>query len=525
MPRSKRPLAKATPNASIPSEDRSSILPMMKGSKTKGANTAIDIKKYDYLIDMELEYCRLSHELYREWMLLGVPEMGVNASFKYSDRTKAPDYALLRREVQDFIKHALEEQKNAPQRGSIVSRNPEKEVPGNRRPAAVKVGSSSQSSDKLPISKNIETRDDRSIGNVDLDEEVVSKSGSQAAGRNSNGRATGSRRNRSGENENAVIESENTSTIVSTSKSSSNPTTKSVLTDQETKRCREKLRSILMADEKEFGNEEYKYTPSTVQFELQIYLYDLMRFGYKFCDLIGVSKKDFDEFMVSAPGMSKEEGIQNEVCRRSWDLLRELEKERRDDASSNGKTKRTSSSGTKRTSGGEDEGLPKKKKRNIQNEDLMDLIANIGLDDDEDEEYGAIEVYDTCDSLREKIREYLDQTSVSQAAFCRALSKSLDDQKVTPAQLKSFMSKNGPKSGNTSLAFYAGYCFMEKVRLFEKREKSEFRLEMEDIWDGTQPITYGRPGFDIWTPENQCYVVSATSTLGIDDYGVEHRFK
>ncbi|TGO25296.1 hypothetical protein BPAE_0083g00290 [Botrytis paeoniae] len=523
MPRSKKPLAEATPNASIPSEDRNSKLPIMG---------------YDYLIDMELEHCRLSHELYKEWMLLGVPEMGVDAFFMYSDRTKAPDFALLRREVQDFLKFAIEQQREPPKKDSNVSRKIQKDVPGNKRPAVVKVGGSSQSSDKLPISKNVETRDNCSIDNGDLDEENVSKSSSQAAGKSSNRRAAGSRRNRAKDNENAVIEPENTSTIVSTSKSNSKPSHQpsprlltlhrqlnpSLRTKKQSVAVK-KLRSILMADEKGFGKEENKYTPSAVQFELQIYRNGFVGFRYKIWDLIGVSQKDFDEFMVSAFGMSKEEGSQNEVCRRSWDLLRELEKERRDETSSNGKTKQTSSSGTKRAPGGEVEGLPKKKKRNILNEKIMEDIAIIALDDDEDEEYGAIEVYDTCDSLREKIREYLDQTSVSQAAFCRALSKSLGDQKVTPAQLRSFMSKNGPKSGNTSLAFYAGYCFMEKVRLFEKKEKSEFRLEMEDIWDGTQPITCGNPGFDIWTPENQCYVVSATSTLGIDDYGVEHYFK
>ncbi|KAF7894523.1 uncharacterized protein EAF01_009974 [Botrytis porri] len=520
MPRSENPLAKATPSASTPSEDRVSTLPVIEENKAKDDDTAIDFKKYDHLIDMELERCRLSHELCKEWMSLGVSSISREAFFMYMDRTKAPDYIVLRRELQNFIEFALEEQKISSQRGSIVPRNPEKEVPGNKTLAVVKVGSSSQSSERLPISKNAQTQDNRSIDNVDVDEEIVSKSGSQAAGKSSNGRATDSRRNRAEHNENAVIEPENTSTIVSTSKSNSQPTTKSVLTDQETKRCREKLRSILMADDDGFGKEENKCTPSAVQFELQFYRNGFIGFGYKLCDLIGVSQKDFDEFMVSAFGMSQKEGSQNEVCRRSWDLLRELEKERRDEASSNGKTKQTSSSGTKRAPGGEAEGVPKKKKRNIQNEDPMDLIASIGLDDDEDGVYGAIEVYDTCDSLREKIQVYLDETSVSQTAFCRAISKSLDDQKVTPSQLKFFMSRSGAKAGKTSLAFYAGYCFMEKVRLVEKKEKSAFRLEMENIWDGTQPFTYGRMGFDIWTPEDQTFFVSATSILEIDEYGV-----
>ncbi|TGO65904.1 hypothetical protein BOTNAR_0073g00290 [Botryotinia narcissicola] len=525
MPRSKKPLARATPNASAPSEDRSSMLPIMEVNKTKDDDTAIDFKKYDHLIDMELERCRLSHELCKEWTSLGVSQTSRDAFFMYVDRTKAPDYTVLRRELKNFIEFALEEQENDLQRGSIVSRKTQKEVPGNKKPAVIKVGSSSRSSNKLPISTNVETRANRSINNLYLDEEIVSKSNSQAAGNSSNGRATRSRRNRNEDNENIVIEPENTSTTVSTSKSNSKPTIKSVLTDQETKRCREKLRSILMADEKGSGKEEYKYIPSLVQFELQTYLNDFMGFGCKFWDLIGVSQKDFDDFMLSAFCMSREEGSQNEVCRRSWDLLRELEKERRDEASSNGKAKPTSLSGIKRAQGGEVEGLPKKKKRNIQNEDLMDVIANIALDDDEDGEYGAFEVYDTCDSLREKIREYLDETGVSQTALCRALSKSLDDQKVTSAQLKSFMSKKGPKAGNTSLAFYAGYCFMEKVRLFEKREKSEFRLEMEDIWDGTQPITYVLTGFDIWTPQNQFVIGSATATLEMDEYGVLHYFE
>ncbi|KAF7906692.1 hypothetical protein EAF00_000971 [Botryotinia globosa] len=501
-------------------------MPRSRGNKTKDDDTAIDFKKYDHLIDMELERFRLSHELCKEWASLGVSQISRDAFSIYMDRTKAPDYTVLRRELKNFIEFALEEQENDLQRGSIVSRKTQKEVPGNERPAVIKVGNSSRRSNKLPISKNVETRANRSIDSLDLDKEIVSKSNSQAAGNSSNGRATRSRRNRTEDNEKAVIEPETTSTTVSTSnKSNSKPTIKSVLTDQETKRCREKLRNILMADEKGFGKEEHRYIPSLVQFELQTYLDDFMGFGCKFWDLIGVSQKDFDDFMLSAFCMSRDEGSQNEVCRRSWDLLRELEKERRDEASSKGKAKPTSSSGTKRAQGGEVEGLPKKKKRNIQNEDLMDVIANIALDDDEDEEYGAIEVYDTCDSLREKIREYLDETGVSQTALCRALSKSLDDQKVTPAQLKSFMSKKGPKAGNTSLAFYAGYCFMEKVRLFEKKEKSEFRLEMEDIWDGTQPITYGRTGFDIWTPQNQFVIGSATATLEMDEYGVLHYFE
>lgn len=124
---------------------------------------------------MELERYRLSHELCKEWMSLGVSQMSRDAFFTYVDRDKEPDYTVLRRELQSFIEFALEEQKNPPQKDSIVSRKTQKDIPGRRRPAAVKVGSSSQSFDKLPASKNVETRDDRSIDNVDLDEETGSK--------------------------------------------------------------------------------------------------------------------------------------------------------------------------------------------------------------------------------------------------------------------------------------------------------------------------------------------------------------
>lgn len=225
-------------------------------------------------------------------------------------------------------------------------------------------------------------------------------------------------------------------------------------------------------------------------------------------------------------GLSQDEGSQNEVCRKSWDLFRELEQERRDESSSKKSAGSSGSSsenskGTKRVAAAECEVASKKKKRSTGDEEEAEIIAEIELDD---EDIGGVEVYDTCDSLREKISEYLEQKEVTQAAFCRALSKSMiNGKKVTPAQLKAFMAKDGAKAGNMSAAFYAGYCFMEKIRLFKKEPKSEFRLDMEDIWDGTQPITDGRLGFDIWNSDNTAYVVPAwVSGIEYDDYGIMH---
>jgi hypothetical protein len=46
-----------------------------------------------------------------------------------------------------------------------------------------------------------------------------------------------------------------------------------------------------------------------------------------------------------------------------------------------------------------------------------------------------------------------------------------------------FEKKDGPVERSTSPVMYAAYVFFEKIRLRNGVEKTEFRLEMEDLWE------------------------------------------
>jgi hypothetical protein len=159
-----------------------------------------------------------------------------------------------------------------------------------------------------------------------------------------------------------------------------------------------------------------------------------------------------------------------------------------------------------------------KKKVKKEDENKETDVSGINLDGEED---GEVPVYDTCDEVRKKIRAYLAGPSVTQAAFCREISKTYTDgKKVIGAQLSSFLGKKGPNAGNTSMAFYASYVFFEKLRIRDGKKKTSFREEMEEIYDGSQPFGNPKPGMDLKTLlSNQSYIVSRESQPYEDKYG------
>jgi hypothetical protein len=141
-------------------------------------------------------------------------------------------------------------------------------------------------------------------------------------------------------------------------------------------------------------------------------------------------------------------------------------------------------------------------------------VSDIYLDGEDESE---VEIYETCDSMRAMVAEHLRKDDVVQAAFLREVSKCFGDnpKKMSAAQLKSFMSKEGAHSGATSAFFYGAYVYFEKLRIKNGEEKSEFREDMEEIW------TY-RPfetqcGFP--RKGNQTYVISNGMELYEDEYG------
>lgn len=105
-------------------------------------------------------------------------------------------------------------------------------------------------------------------------------------------------------------------------------------------------------------------------------------------------------------------------------------------------------------------------------------VSDIRLDGEDTKE---VPVYDTCDEVRTKIRDFL-KLKVSQSAFCRAIAKSFpQERKIQTRQLSAFLEKDGPTSGNTSCIFYGAYVFFEKLRIKEGQPKSQMRQEMEKI--------------------------------------------
>lgn len=83
-----------------------------------------------------------------------------------------------------------------------------------------------------------------------------------------------------------------------------------------------------------------------------------------------------------------------------------------------------------------------------------------------------MEIHDTCDDVRRKVRAHLRKPGVTQAEFCREISKCLGrgETSIQSAQLASFLKKKGPMAGNTSKAFYASYVYFEKMQREEAEE-------------------------------------------------------
>ena len=141
-------------------------------------------------------------------------------------------------------------------------------------------------------------------------------------------------------------------------------------------------------------------------------------------------------------------------------------------------------------------------------------------------------IYDTCDEIvstivltkisreltrnpfqRRKIGLHLRKDGVTQAQFMRDLSAQFHTQtvKIQSNSLNTFRGQKGATAGSRSNVFYAAYCFFEKIRIKEKKAKSEDRLDMEDI--------YGVNGVPRDIAPNQKYICSAWSYVYEDRYG------
>jgi hypothetical protein len=91
-----------------------------------------------------------------------------------------------------------------------------------------------------------------------------------------------------------------------------------------------------------------------------------------------------------------------------------------------------------------------------------------------------VTVFDDCDAVRGKIRAFLANPNITQAAFLRAIAATYSDgRRLQGAQLNRFLSMKGASHGYSSGIFYAAFVFFEKVRIRDGHPKSPERVEME----------------------------------------------
>lgn len=125
----------------------------------------------------------------------------------------------------------------------------------------------------------------------------------------------------------------------------------------------------------------------------------------------------------------------------------------------------------------------------------------------------SVPVYDTCTTIRRKIGAFLRKPSMTQTAFLRAISAATGDHRqLQSGQLKRFLMMKGPLSGNTNQIYYKAYVFFEKLRIRDKKDKSDDRREMERRHPD---------GMDTTRIRNRAWVPPG-GTAGVDKYGMVH---
>lgn len=195
-----------------------------------------------------------------------------------------------------------------------------------------------------------------------------------------------------------------------------------------------------------------------------------------------------------------------------------------DPSSTGTKRKADASAGdTKGPEGSEAKPPPKKRSKATNGDkksggvDILD-VGHVQLPG---EESGLVPVYETCDTIRRKIRDVLKKPGVTQAGFCRALGKygALRDDisSPPPRQLARFLEKKGPMKGNMNIVFYPSYVLFEKMRIRDGKPKTKFRKEMEE--------KHGEKGVDVEKSMDGPFIMHISMRACVDRWGKFHTEK
>jgi hypothetical protein len=129
----------------------------------------------------------------------------------------------------------------------------------------------------------------------------------------------------------------------------------------------------------------------------------------------------------------------------------------------------------------------------------------------------AVEVYDSCDEVRRKIKNHLRRRGANEAQLLRDLYAQFHGPRMPKAlqsaQLNKFCGQKGAMTGNMSGIYYAAYVLFEKERITMRRPKSRHRLAMEDAW-------YMQGGVDVKTNLNSAvYICASDSEIFMNSVG------
>ena len=129
------------------------------------------------------------------------------------------------------------------------------------------------------------------------------------------------------------------------------------------------------------------------------------------------------------------------------------------------------------------------------------------------EDEHEVRVYDTCDTIRRKIRATLAKDGITQAAFLRAIAATAfkDGRNIQSASLSNFMRQKGPLAGNTSSVYYAAYVFFEKRRIKQRKPTTADRDTMEEMHIGGVDTKH--------VSSRVAYVVGVNSRVAMNKYG------
>lgn len=115
-------------------------------------------------------------------------------------------------------------------------------------------------------------------------------------------------------------------------------------------------------------------------------------------------------------------------------------------------------------------------------------------------------MYETCRSMRAKIRAALKKDGITKPAFARACGERNTDR------LSRFLEKKGVMSQNVNPVFYKSYAHLEKIRVRDGQDKSAFRKEMEEVHGDKGVVTKVNMDGGFW--------MEASEVMNIDKYGV-----